>query len=135
MSVQEDRSGAPEDRSGSEGGKSTWSDEDKRNLIISFVGGLAANIGIVLIIGGAVAIDRVINTSSYNKHNAAYLTFAGLGAYAILYLFFLWVIQSSRKRRGRSGFPGFLKVILWIYLAMLGVSMLVFIGVAAGLGK
>jgi hypothetical protein len=41
-----------------------WSAADKRMLIIGFCGGLAANIGVVLVIGAAIVVDRFITSKS-----------------------------------------------------------------------
>ena len=126
---------AHDDRSTPVAQRSPWSSEDKRALIISFVGGLAANIGLVFALGGAIAIDRIINNSSFNRNNFAYGYFAILGGSAIIAVLVLLAIQRRRTRRGRHGLPLIFKIYIWIYLGAAGISLLVFLGVAAGLGK
>jgi hypothetical protein len=115
--------------------RSPWSNEDKRALIISFVGGLAANIGLVFAVGGAVAIDHIINNSSFNRNNFAYIYFAILGGSAIISALVLLVYQRRRARQGRHGLALLFKIYIWGYLGLAGISLLIFLGVAAGVGK
>jgi hypothetical protein len=116
--------------------ESSWSSTDTRNLIISFVGGFAANIGLVFAVGGAIAIDHIINKSRFNRHNLAYEYFALMGASALItvVLFLIWY-RVRRRGRPESKFPTLLKVYIWSYLAIVATSMLIFLGVAAGVGK
>ena len=48
---------APEARKG-------WSEEDRRMLIITIAGGLAANLGTVILVGGAIALVHVGKASA-----------------------------------------------------------------------
>lgn len=110
-----------------------WSAEDKRNLTISFVGGIAANIGVVLIIGAALAIDRLINHYPSHTRNIIYGYFAGLGI-GVSIVFFGW-LGIRRGTRNTEPLQEPFDIIVWVYLVLIGASLLVFLGIAAGLGK
>ena len=120
---------------------STLSGEGRQTLIISFIGGLAANIGLVLIVGGAVAIDRVINNSTFTAANLAYIYFGAMGALAcIAWVLTLFYVKLFKRFLGESsrfaGYVGMIgKYLIWFYILVLGISLLIFLGVAAGLGK
>jgi hypothetical protein len=130
---QEAKSGPEGAGPGTEGGKSTWTKEDKRNLTISFVGGLAANIGVVLIIGGALAIDRVINRYPAHTRYTIYSYFAGLGIAMLIVLLGGLAIRRATGKSGPLSEP--YNIIVWGYVALLGASLLIFLGIAAGIGK
>jgi hypothetical protein len=110
-----------------------WSDEDKRNLTISFVGGLAANIGLVFVVGVALAIDRAINHYPSHTRNTIYDGFASLGIAMFIILLGGFAIRRATGTSGPLSEP--YNRIVWGYVAILGASLLVLLGFAAGLSK
>lgn len=70
-----------------------WSVEDRRTLIITVVGGLAANLGTVILVGAAIALTRV------NKHHSPGQPRGQLIAVAAVLIFGPFVIAAFHAAR------------------------------------
>jgi hypothetical protein len=63
-------------------GNDGWSQADKRLFLITFLGGLAANVGVVLIIAAAIATDRSLRSGEPRWVPLVTLVSIGLSAFA-----------------------------------------------------
>ena len=103
-----------------------WSEEDRRTLIITIGGGLAANLATVIIVGAAIAFARHGKLSATEEVYNVLI----LGGFAIVTL--VWGILLKRGRRFWVGTT----VAAWL---MIGVGsflalevLLILTGLAAG---
>lgn len=98
-----------------------WSEADKRTFIITFYGGLAANIGVVLVVGAAIALDRFIFVS----HAKPTWVLAVIVAISFVASFAIGLLVAGRGLKIR-----------WVFIIIYGLAaLLVFLGYAAGIGK
>jgi hypothetical protein len=75
---------APEERD-PDGASARWSEADKRLFLITFLGGLGANIGVVLVVAAGIAFNR------FEKSHWSYFSYfiaiiLGAGGAVIAYL-------------------------------------------------
>jgi uncharacterized membrane protein len=125
----------PEARSG-------WSEQDRRTLIITIGGGLAANVGTVILVGVAIAYvhwDRLDKTSIGIRLDAV-LSGVLTGLVLIVIGRALWRRRAAGSRLGSQAATGLAGASLtWLGWLMLGsglalvlVVALVLTGLAAG---
>ncbi len=117
-----------------------WSEQDRRTLIITIVGTLAANIATVILVGGAIALAHM--NKAGQTESAALL--AGLGGVGIgLFLIVIGIViglvfrRSGRLARERGlPVPNSLRWFGWsmIVLGCVGAlwSAMILLGLAAG---
>jgi hypothetical protein len=117
-----------------------WSEQDRRTLVITVVGGLAANVGTVILVGGALAFVHLRRHGSVSWQLAAALEAMVLGL--------AFVALGVAVRRGRGfglvrAWPPVRRVLVvpspwfgWLLVAMGWVvvleSVLIVVGLAAG---
>jgi hypothetical protein len=119
---------APEARSG-------WSEQDRRTLIITIAGGLAANIATVILVGGAIALVHTGKAPSGYRLVVA-LVFVAIGAGLMV---IGGVSRRARGARRRSGVAGLLDPygawgwpLLGLGSVVLLEGVLILTGLAAG---
>jgi hypothetical protein len=106
-----------------------WSEQDRRNLIITIAGGLAANLGTVILIGLAIAFVHL--TKHENKSRFPYnwdlpltLSFCVLG---------LVMIAASNLIRSHGRYDRFDRgILLLLGSLMILEALLIWTGLAAG---
>jgi hypothetical protein len=105
---------------------SGWSEQDRRTLIITIVGGLAANVGTVILVGAAIAFVRVSKDHAGQVLGTTVLLALASAAIAIGH-------AGRHLRRPREKVPPRLA---WTVLRMGGLAMtmaaLILTGLAAG---
>jgi hypothetical protein len=105
----------------SESQRNPWSPEDRRLLIITFAGSLAAIIAGAVIIGSAIALARILSPGSSLKLWALLLAFTGLSVTGLIgYLRKKELSWSDRA---------------WLFLGGLSATLgiLILVGLAAGI--
>jgi hypothetical protein len=110
----------PEDES-SDRADTRWSEADKRLLLITFAGGLAANIGVLLVVGAAIAIIRVLRS----PHNHAE---------AVVGIFIATLTGVSGAALGYRLFPN-RNPLFYLAIIYTIVGLLCLIGYAVGIAK
>jgi hypothetical protein len=113
-----------------------WSEQDRRTLIITIVGTLAANIATVILVGGAIAAARL--NKAGQTESAAVLGWLG-GAGIGLFIFVVGLVLRRRGRRARERVlpgPSLLLLAGWYAIVLGGVwvlwSVMILVGLAAG---
>jgi hypothetical protein len=74
-----------------------WSEQDRRTLIITVAGGLAANVGTVILVGGAIAFVHL------RRHSSVWWQLAT--ALEVIVLGLIFVAVGIAARRGRRFGP------------------------------
>ena len=110
----------------------SWSTEDRRVLLITITGGLAANIGTVLIVGLALACVRWLRSGPPPRHIVV-LSVAGICVIAggLVVLPLLIKAGPLLRAEGRAG-----RATYWYVMALVAfvifAALLVLVGDAAG---
>jgi hypothetical protein len=99
-----------------------WSQADRRMFAVTFYGGLAANVGVVLLVGVAIASIRFISAKSH----PLWLQIVALLGLLIFGIISGIIIESIAPR---------LNTWQGIFIAFAGLGLLVLVGFAAGIGK
>jgi hypothetical protein len=116
---------------------SGWSEQDRRTLIITIVGTLAANISTVILVGGAIALAHWQRSGqTENAVIAAGLGGVGLGLFfAVIGLVFRRMARWLAREPG----PPVSNAMSWVGWGMIGVGCLwalteamILLGVVAG---
>lgn len=117
-----------------------WSEQDRRTLVITVVGGLAANVGTVILVGGAIAFVHL------RKHGSVPWELAtALEAFVLGLILVAFGIAARRRRRFGPvpAWPSRRRVFVvprpwfgWYFVAAGGVvvleAVLIVVGLAAG---
>lgn len=103
-----------------------WSEQDRRTLIIAVVGGLAANLGTVILVGAAIALVH-LNTAEGAK-DSALLT--GTLVFIAFGLCMVALGAVARHLHVLSTFSGW--SMIWTGWLMVLLAVMILIGLAAG---
>jgi hypothetical protein len=109
-----------------------WSEQDRRTLIITVVGGLAANVGTVILVGGAIAFVHLGRGGSggWRLATALVLTIGGLTMAAVGDALRRGRIFGSRRRDLQARFTNRMLVVFgWLWVLE---GVLIVVGLAAG---
>jgi hypothetical protein len=130
MSDHTFREWPPVDPSGKSQEKGSWSLEDRRVLLITFVGGLAANVGTVLIVGLALALLHMLRSGFDHPVFIALLVILFVGCTALPF----WLPHSPKGSVWLSRLPRFgARTVLALPLAGAAMLLLSLVGLAAGI--
>ena len=106
-----------------------WSTNDKRILLITIVGGLAANVGTVLVVGLAVIFLRLVSSRWGAQHSIGNITGAVNVSAGVVAGLVIWF----RRRRSKQVFNLPLYIVNSIWISFGVVFLLVLVGLAAGI--
>jgi hypothetical protein len=109
-----------------------WSEQDRRTLIITVAGGLAANVGTVILVGGAIAFVHLSRGGSvgWRLATALVLAIGGLSMAAVGNALRRGRIFGSRRRDLQARFTNWVLVVFgWLWVLE---AMLIVVGLAAG---
>jgi hypothetical protein len=110
--------------------KGSWSVEDRQMLLITFVGGLAANVGAVLIVGLALALLHMLQSGFDHPVFIALLVTLFVGCTAMPF----WVLHSPKGSLWLSRLPRYgARTVLALPLACAAMLVLSLVGLAAGI--
>lgn len=103
-----------------------WSEQDRRTLIIAVVGGLAANLGTVILVGAAIALVH-LNRAEGAKDSAL---LAGTLVFIAFGLCMVALGAVLRHVHVLSAFSGW--SMIWTGWLMILLAVMILIGLAAG---
>jgi hypothetical protein len=110
--------------------KGSWSVEDRQMLLITFVGGLGANVGAVLIVGLALILLHMLRFGFDHPIFIAPLATLFVGCTAML----VWVLYSPKGSVWLSRLPRYrARTVLALPLAYAAIILLFLVGLAAGI--
>jgi hypothetical protein len=120
----------PDDPSRKSRERGSWSVEDRRMLLITFVGGLAAGVGTVLIVGLALALLHMLRSGFDHPIFIALLVILFVGCTALPF----WVLYSPKGSVWLSRLPRYgARTVLALPLAGAAMLLLSLVGLAAGI--